>query len=146
MDVKKLLVNMGLLGLFVFGMMAFMITTQSDNSVSNPLTNDSRIGNTYSTLEGNLTNAKSTAQTSSDSFGNVTPTQEFGELEVTSIVSPTKVAKTIIVGFWNTFLVLPTQILNPSGDIIPVVFGLLGAILLIFLIIGVWAIWKGVIS
>lgn len=142
MDVKTLLVNFGFLGLFTFSILAFIIITQTDNSVSTPITNDSRIGNVYYELNQSLINSKTQSQSSSDSFGNVTPTQEFGELEVTSIVSPTRVAKTIIFGFWNIFVQLPSSVLGVS----PIVTGIIGAILLIFLIIGVWAIWKGVVS
>lgn len=140
MDVKSIFGNMALLGLFIFGIMAFIIINQSNSDVNDKLTNNTLINSTYNDLESSL--ASSDAKTASDNFGEVPPTQQYGELEVTSIVSPTKTAKTIIIGLWNIFIVLPQAILGVS----PVVASLISSMILIFLIIGIWAIWKGVVT
>lgn len=142
MDLKKMLTNMGILGLFIFGMMAFIIITQINNEVSIPITNNTLINETYGSLSGNLTDAETQAQTGAENFGNVTVTRPLGELEVTSVISPTKVAKTIIVGLWNIFIKLPMVILGVS----PAVASLISSLIVIFIVIGIWAIWKGVIS
>lgn len=143
MDIKQILKNMGILGIFVFSIMAFMVITQTNNDVSIPITNNTLINATYSDLEGNLTSAETRATRASGNFGNTTPTaRQFGELEVTSIVSPTRIAKTIIIGFWNIFIKLPQSILGVSQA----VASLISSLLLISLIIGIWAIWKGVIK
>jgi len=142
MDIKKLLTSMGFLGLFIFGIMAWVVITQADNDVELPITNNTLINETYSSLEDELSEAQESSETASGTFGNVTPTQQYGELEVTSIVSPTRIAKTIIVGFWNIFIKLPMVILGIS----PIVASLVSSIILIFLIIAIWAVWKGVIK
>jgi len=140
MDIKKILSTMAIFGLFIFGIFSFIITTQNDNSVENPITDNSIINKTYGDLQDSL--GSSDAQTASENFGNIPPTQQYGEVEITSIFSPTTTAKTIILGLWNIFIVLPQSILGVS----PVVASLISSILLIFIIIGIWAIWKGVVS
>lgn len=140
MDFKKILINMSLLSLLIFSIMVFIVTTQTDNSVTTKITDNEIINDTYSDLEDSI--GSSASQTADDNFGSTTPTQQFGELEVTSIISPTKIGKTIIIGFWNTLVKLPISILGVS----PAVATLIYSILIISLIIGIWAIWKGAIS
>ena len=142
MDIKKLLINVGLLGLVVFGLMAFIITNQSSSGVDNPLIDNDLIGNTYRDLNETLIDTSQKAETSSDDFGKETPTKTFGELEVTSIFSAGKVARTIIMGLWNVYIVLPQAVLGVS----PVVASLISSLILILIIIGIWAIIKGAIS
>lgn len=140
MDLKKMFTNIGLLALFLFAIMGFIITTQNNNNVSVGLTSNDIMNDTYGDLESNL--FASDAETTSDNFGKTPPTQQFGELEVTSIIAPTSFVKSTIKGFWNIFIILPQAILGVP----PVVTTFIGSILLVFLIIAIWAIWKGVIS
>lgn len=140
MDIKKLLVNMGLLGLLVFSTIAFIVITQEDSNIENKITDNDLINETYEDLGESFSSSES--ETISDNFGKTPPTQQFGELEVTSILAPTRLAKSIIVGFWNIFIKLPQAVLGVSSG----VASLINSILLIFIIIGMWAIWKGVIS
>lgn len=142
MDIKRLFSTMGILGLFIFSIMAFIIITQVDNGVISPITNNTLISTTYTNLNDTLLSSQSKTQSASQVFNNITPTQQYGELEVTSIVSPTKIAKAIIIGFWNIFIKLPQVILGVS----PIVASLISSIILILIIIGIWAIWKGAIS
>ena len=142
MDIKQMLVTMGMLGLFVFAFMSFIITTQNDNGVAIPITNNSIIGSTYSSLETNASATRSQSVNASENFGAITPSQQFGELEVTSIISPTNTAKTIIWGFWTILIQLPMNVLGVND----MVAGLISALLLIFIIIGVWAVWKGAVN
>jgi len=142
MDIKKILSNMGISALFVFAIMSFIVITQQENNVDIPITNNSIISEAYSDLDTDISNANTQAESSSNTFGNITPTQEYGELEVTSIISPTRTAKTIIFGFWNTMIKLPIKILGIDESIVY----LIGTILIIFVIIGIWAIWKGVVT
>lgn len=140
MDLKKILVTMGIFGLLLYSIMAFIITTQDDSDVAYTILSNEVINESYGGLRTNL--SSSAAETSAGNFANVSPTQSFGEVEVSSIFSPTKTAKTIILGFWNIMVKLPQSILGVS----PVVAGIINSILIIFIIIGIWAIWKGVIS
>ncbi len=143
MDIKKLFINMGILGLFVFGFMAFIIITQTENSVEVPITNNTLINETYGDLSDDLSSTQSQTQTASNVFSNATPpTSQLGELNVRSIIGTTRVAKRIIIGLWNIFIRLPMVVLGIS----PIVAGLISSIILILVIIGIWAIYKGAIS
>lgn len=142
LDFVKTFSTIAILGVFIFGIFAFVITTQTDNDVSTPITDNELINDTYSDLNTNLGSMQTDAQTSSDTFGSITPSQTFGELEVTSVVSPTRIFKTIGVGIWNIFIQLPIKVLGVS----PIVGGIISSIVILLLIIGIWAIWKGVIN
>jgi hypothetical protein len=142
MDLKKLFTNMAILGLFTFSLMAFILTTQNENDVQTPITNNTYINSSYGDLYDKLSDSKSSAEEASGNFANTTPTQEYGELEITSIVSPTTITKTILLGFYNIFIKLPQVILGVPS----VVASLISAIIAVFIIIGIWAIWKGVVT
>lgn len=142
MELKKIMINMALLGLFVFALFAFIITTQSDNNVAVPITNNSLINTTYGDLENEITSSQREVQSSMNTFGNTTPAQQFGELEVNSIISPTRTARAMTLGFFNIIIRLPMIILGVS----PIVSYIISALLGILIIIGIWAIWKGAIS
>jgi len=138
MTIKNLVMTLGILGLFMFSIISFISLTQIGSDVENPITNNDLINESFGDLATNL--ASTEAVNASDNFGQVTPTQEI-RLEVSSIVNPTKIAKSIILGMWNVFIKLPQSILGVS----PIVASIISSILLIFIIIGMWAIWKGVI-
>ena len=143
MDVKKILLNMAFLGIFVFGVMSFIVITQNENSVTIPITNDSLMNDTYGYLEANLSSTQSQAQSSDKAFFNSSiPTEPTGDLSITSIFSAGKTARAIIFGLWNIYVKLPQIILGVD----PIVSKVISTILLIFIIIGIWAIWKGAIS
>lgn len=142
MEFKKIFINFALLGLIVFGIMSFIIIFQSDNNSVERITNNQIINRTYNDLYSNLSSSQSTASQQSDIFGSVTPTESYGEVQIDSVVSPTKAFKSIILGIYNILIKLPSQILGVS----PVVGAIISAILIMFLIIGIWAIWKGAIS
>lgn len=142
MDFKKTFINFALLGLLVFGIMSFVIIFQSDNGATEKITDNQLINTTYNSLYGNLSNADNTANEQNSIFGNVTPTESYGEVQIDSVVSPTKAFKSLILGTYNILIKLPQQILGVS----PVVTAIISAILIMLLIIGIWAIWKGAIS
>ncbi len=143
MDLKQIYITIGLLGVLLLGILTFIVTTQTENNVAVPITNNSRINEAYSDLNETLYETQLESQEASNVFGNTTPTQrQLGELEVNSIVATTRIAKSIVTGLWNIFIKLPQVILGVS----PVVAALISSIITILLIIGVWAIWKGAIS
>jgi hypothetical protein len=139
MDFKKLFINFALLGLLIFGMMSFVIIFQDDNISNEKIINNEIVNNTYNSLYGNLSNTQTTANEQNTIFGNVTPTESYGEVQIDSVVSPTKAFKSIILGIYNVLIKLPTQFLGVP----PVVSAIISAILIMLLIIGIWAIWKG---
>jgi hypothetical protein len=142
MEFKKLFVNFSLLGLIIFGMLSFIIIFQGDNNAPERIINNQIINNTYNQLYGNLSNTQNIAQQQGNIFGQVTPTESYGEVQIDSVVSPTKAFKSIILGIYNILIKLPSQILGVST----VVGAIISAILIMLLIIGIWAIWKGAIS
>lgn len=142
MDFKKTFISFALLGLVVFGMMSFIIIFQNDNNSSEKITDNVIINNTYSSLYSNLSNSQNSANEQNSIFGSVTPTESYGEVQIDSVVSPTKAFKSIILGIYNILIKLPSQILGVS----PIVTAVISAILIMIIIIGVWAIWKGAIQ
>lgn len=142
MDFRKTFINFALLGLVIFGMMSFIIIFQSDNYSPERLTSNPLIDKTYNDLYGELGEAQDRANEQNQIFGNVTPTESYGEVEINSIVSPTRAFKSIILGVYNVLIKLPAQIFGVSE----IVSGVISAILIMLLVIGIWAIWKGSIS
>lgn len=142
MDFKNLFVGIVLLGLVIFGIMSFTIQFQKDNNSPERITDNAIINRTYNDLFGNYTNSENTAKEQDTVFGNVTPTQTYGEVEITSIVAPAKAFKSMILGTYNILIKLPSEIL----EINPIVTGIISAILIMMLIVGIWAIYKGAIS
>lgn len=140
MDIKQLLITMGIFALFVYSMFSFVAFTQTDSSINNSILENDLINDTYKSLNTSL--SSTSAEKVSNNFSQTPPTQQFGELEVTSIFSITRTGKTIIKGFWNILIVLPLSVLGLS----PIVTTIIGSILFLFIIIGIWAIWKGAIT
>jgi hypothetical protein len=139
MEFKKLFINFALLGLIVFGMLSFIIIFQNDNGATDKILSNQIINKTYGDLYRNLSNSQSTASQQSDIFGDVTPTESYGEVQIDSVVSPTKAFKSIILGIYNILIKLPSQLLGVS----PIVGAVISAILIMLLILGIWLIWKG---
>jgi hypothetical protein len=140
MDFKGVIINLVIVGVIVLSIMSFFIITQVDNNSANLITNNSLINGTYNGLTSNLGNAQTQADTASQTFGNITPTEQFGVVDVTSVVSPTSLFKTMGLGVYNILIQLPMKILGVP----PVVAAVIDAILILLLILGIWGIWKGV--
>ena len=140
MNLKNIFINMGILGLLVFGLMAFILISQNENNVSLSITNNTLINESYGFLSSNLTGIQDSSQTTLDTFQNVTPNENLGVWQVTPIVSPTRTVKTMTVGLWNVIVKLPTTILGVS----PIVTSLINGFLIVLIILGMWAWWKGV--
>jgi len=142
-DIKSILLNTIILGVLVFSIMNFIIIFQINSNLSseNRITNNSLISDSYSNLTTTL-NRQDDAENSLNSLEDVPPTESVGDLDVGSTVSATRTARSIVVGLWNIYIKLPLVILGVS----PIVSGAITTLLLIFIAIGIWAIWKGVIS
>ncbi len=140
MSLKKMFLNMGLLGIFIFGIMTFIIVIQGNNEVEFPITNNSVINETFGSLSGNLSTTERQLQVATGNFDNNTQVRGLGELDVIPVVSQGRITKTIIIGLWNIYIKMPQLVLGVS----PIVAGFMSSVLLLFLILGIWAIWKGV--
>ncbi len=142
MDLKKIFINFALLGLLVFSIMSFIIIFQSDNNSGERITDNQLINKTYNDLYGNLSNAQEEAQKQNNLFGRTTKTESEGELQIDSVVSPTKTSKTLVLGIYNILIKLPMNLFGVST----VVASIISAILILIVIIAIWAVWKGSIT
>lgn len=140
MDFKKVFINMLVVGVIVLGIISWIITTQQQNNTAELITNNTLINKSYGNLYGNISSTQEQAGTASTNFGNTTPTQSYGIVDVSSVVSPTNIFKSLIIGTYNTLIELPIKILGVP----PIIAGVIDAILILFIILGIWAIWRGV--
>ncbi len=142
-DIKSILVNVIVLGILTFAIMNFIIGIQINNEVDpeNRITNNSLINESFGDLEVSL-DQQAASENALDSLEDVPPTEYVGDLDVGSTVSATRTARATVVAIWNIYIKLPMIILGVS----PIVASGISTILLIFLAIGIWAIWKGAIS
>ena len=143
MDFKKLIGNIFVSALFVFAIMTFVIIIQTDNAVLEKITDNELINDSYGDLQTNLESVQPTGQASLDNFGTSTPSErQLGELDVSSVVSPTKLFRSASIGTYNILIKLPMVVLGVS----PVVASVISSLFILLLIIGIWAIWKGAIQ
>jgi len=142
-SIKNILSRMIMLGVLVFAIMSFIIISQNNNNVnvSDRLTNNTLINESYGDLENRL-NQQTSSENALNALEEVPPQDYVGDLDVASTVSATRTARSIITGLWNIYVKLPMVILGVD----PAVAGAITTILLIFMAIGIWAIWKGAIS
>ncbi len=143
MDFKGVFTNIVISALFVFAMMSFIIIVQTDNNASEKITDNELINSSYGHLSGNLTSVQSTSQASLDSFGENPPSSiQLGDLDVGSVVAPTKLFRGMSIGTYNILIKLPMVLLGVS----PIVASVISSIIILLLIIGICAIWKGAIQ
>ncbi len=143
MDFKKLIGNILISSLFVFAIMTFVIIVQTDNGAIEKITDNELINSSYSHLSENLTSVQPTGQASLDNFGTSAPSErQLGELDISSVISPTKLFRSMSIGTYNILIKLPMVILGVS----PIVASVISSIVILLLIIGIWAIWKGAIQ
>lgn len=140
MEFRKVFINMALLGLAILSILSFVIIFQADNNASEKIIDNEIINKTYYDLYGNLSTSQSIASQQNNIFGEVKPTESYGELQVDSVVSPTKAFKSFLLGVYNILIKLPSQFLGIST----IVTAIITAILIISLIVGIWLLWKGV--
>lgn len=142
LNLRETFVRLMVVSVMVLSIMSFIIITQGTNNTSNLITNNTLINNSYNSLLGNLSSSEATANTASANFGSITPSESFGILSVGSIVSPTRLFRGLIVGPYTILIVLPAQFLGVPT----VVIGIMNAIITLLLILGIWAVWKGVFT
>lgn len=143
MDFKKLFTNIVVSALLVFCIISFIIIVQTDNNASEKITDNELINSSYSHLSGNLTSTQPTSQASLSTFGTSPPSErQLGELDVTSVVGPTKLFRGMSIGTYNVLIRLPMVLLGVS----PIVASVISSIVILLFIIGVWAVLKGAIQ
>ena len=140
MAFKDIFIKLMLVGVLFLSIMSWIIITQTDNDQSNLITNNTLINKSYGDLSSQLTSTQSQGDTASGTFTNITPTSNLGFVTVTSIISPTRIFRGLILGTYNVIIALPAQFLGVP----PVILAVINSILVLLLILGVWFIWKGV--
>ena len=142
-SIKSITTNTVVLGMLVFAILSFIITMQIDSELdpSKRITNNSLINESHGDLEASL-DQKQSSKESLDSLEQVPPSESIGDLDVSSLVSTTRNARSIITGVWNILIKLPQIVLGVSETMASAIT----TILLIFIAIGIWAVWKGSIT
>lgn len=135
---SDLFMNFMLLGLVVFSLFAFSISSQSENNVDEPFIENSLMNSTYQSLNTSLNSLRDESQAQKTLFESENPTGGFGTILLFSIVSSGKVFNGMIIGLFNTLIKLPTVILG----IDPIITSVLSTMLILTVIIGLWIVYK----
>lgn len=135
---EKLFMSFMIVGLLIIGSLAFIITIQSDNSVSDKFIDNELINETYSGLSEDLVGLRDQSQAQKTLFESENPTSGFGTILLFSIVSSGKVFNGMIIGIFNTIIKLPVAFLGLD----PIIISVLSTLLILGIILGAWAIYK----
>ena len=139
MGIKNTFIKMLLVGVLFLSIMNFIIITQTDNDPTNLITNNTLINNSFGDLTTNLNTVQSDTEVASGTFSNSTPTSTLGFVTITSIVSPTRIIRGLVLGTYNILIALPASFLGVP----PVILAVINSILTLVLILGIWSVWKG---
>lgn len=137
--VKDIFIKLMFVGIIFLSMMSWIITTQTENNTQNLITNNALINSSYGGLLTTMNGNQGQSDKASQTFGNINPSQTFGIVQITSIVSPIRIFKGLIMGTYNILIALPAKFLGIPDVIVAVI----NSILSLLLILGVWIIWKG---
>lgn len=130
--------NFMLLGLMVFGILAFVIIGQTQNNATESILDSATINNTYTNLRTDFEGFQEEAQSQKLLFESETPTLGFGTLLFYSIISSGKVFNSMVGALFNTIIKLPTIVLGLD----PILIGVISAMLILSIIVGLWIIYK----
>ena len=136
---QETFLNFAIIGLAVFCIFAFVITSQSNNNVSNSVSSDPFFNSTYSNLRTNLNSYSNDSQTQKNNFERDNPTVTTGGLTFTSIVGAGKIFNTMIINVYNIIIVLPAVYFGVD----PVVISVISGVLIVIIILTLWYLYKG---
>lgn len=134
----KLFVSFMMIGLVILGILAFQIGMQQDNNVNDTITNNALINNTHSQIESDLEGLRGQSQAQKAVFESEDPTTGFGSILLFSILSSGKVFNSMVVGIFNSVMILPATIFG----IDPAISSVISTLLLITIIFGLWIVYK----
>lgn len=137
---NTIFLNFMLIGLIAFSVLAFTTTFQAENNVNSTqrFINNPTINATYGDLNTQLSNVRDQSQAQKTLFETEDPKIGTGALLLTSIISSGKVFNGIIIGVYNTLIVLPSVILGLD----PIVTGVLSSLLILMIIVSLWILYK----
>ena len=134
----ELFKNMMFVGLFVLSMFGFIFIFQAENSVTEQISDDKLINDTFNTLEEDLKGLRDESQSQRELFETENPTLGFGSFLLFSIISSGKVFGSMIVGTFNTLILLPVVVFGLD----PAILGVIGTLFVVSIIFGLWFVYK----
>ena len=140
MDFKDIFVNSILLSLVLIALFSFIISTQINNGVSHPISEDKLLNSTYNSLKQNVTTNVEQSNKQYQSFNEENPNIEAGSIVLSTIISGGKNFGSMIFPIYNYLIKLPIQKLGVEDY----VTGSILMILIFLIILGIWFIIKGV--
>jgi len=129
MAIKKLFISFAMVGLFVFAMMSFIVTTQQNNEMDETILSNPTLNKSYFNIEGNISNYKDDGQEQSLLQDEDDPLTEGGNLLFTSITGSGRVIKGMVSGVYNALIGIPSKLLGLPAIVVSVFTGILAIIL-----------------
>jgi hypothetical protein len=127
-----------IVGLFVFAMISGVVIFERSNGISDGIINNSVINKTYVDLNDKISSGESDINNQNTVQDEESPSVSSGDFNLFSIIGLSKTAKGIVVGVYNTIIVIPSRLLGVPQ----VVISVLTIILVISLILLAWRLIK----
>lgn len=135
---RQVYINFALMGLFTLAIISFVYTIQADNTTGDTILNDPLLNSSFNSLESDLNNLQDEANSSRESYESDIPDRGFGSLLIFAITGVGKTFTGGITGIYNILIDLPASKLG----IPPVVFSVLGSILMVSLVLLTWRVYR----
>ncbi len=135
---RQTFITFALIGIFIFAGIAFIVQTQTDNSVNGTILDNDIIFTVYNRTNLTLLEFRDNSSEQKGNFESEFPERGFGSLIIFAIVGVGNVFTGMILGVYNIFIILPARVLNIS----PVVIGTLTSILIVSLVLLVWRVYR----
>lgn len=135
---EKLFNNFLWLGGFIFVVVAFIFTIQSDNNASQPISDEPLVNELYSNLQQNISTSENQSKEQYGIFSDEAPEPTLGSIVLFSIVGAAKTFGNIIIGTLLIIIKLPLVVLG----IDPTIPSMIMTWISIATIFGLWATYK----
>jgi hypothetical protein len=135
---EQIFIGFALVGLFIFAMISFGVQLQQDNNVTEGIIENDVINKTYSDLSSELGSSKGSMSEGMGKFENETASTGTISLIFHTIPTIGKTIRGIVTGVFGILVRLPARVLGINE----IVIGVLEAILLVLLIVGLWRLYK----
>jgi len=135
---EDLFIKFMFVGIIVFAAFSFVFLFQSENAVVDGFGDNELINSSFNDLRTKLEGVEAEAQAQKDLFEKDNPVLGLVSLILTSIVSAGKVFNSMIVGVFNTLIILPVTFLGLDK----IITSVLSTIFIVVIIIGLWRLYK----
>lgn len=130
--------NFIFLGVMILAGISFIIITQSNNDVAQPVIQDPLLSDSFNELNATLSDLEDTGGTQYDQFTQEAPEAGFGAIVLFGIVSAGKTFGNVTLGLFQLVIKLPLIILGLPQTL----FSAMITWLVISLIIASWVLYK----